>query len=147
MSEDPRAAIERRTDEAFARSPWADPRALYRSLLRQLKQSDAAAYESAVQVYRAGVEAPLASGSVDPVDAWLAYGRRLVELAAGGRTVSVDADGRMQAEASSATPALWLHLPADESAAAIVVAQPREPSPAQRATVALLADRLQALPG
>jgi len=140
-------AVERRTDEAFARSAWADPRAAYRSLLRRLREHDAALFERALGEYEALVVSRLEDPAADPVTCWLDYGRRLADLAAAGRCVRVDAEGRSAADDGSTTePALLLQLPADESAAAIVIAQPREASAAQRATVALLSDRQQALP-
>lgn len=140
--------IERRTDEAFARSPWRDPRTDYRALLRLLRDQDAARFETAVAEYEARVVARVEDPAVDPVAAWLDYGRRLAELAGQGHTVRVDVDGRAApADAELTGPALVLHMPSDESAPAIVVAIPRDPSPAQRATAALLADRRTALPG
>ena len=146
MSES-KEALERRTDEAFAGSAWADPRAAYRSLLRRLRENDAGLFESALAEYEARVVSRLQDPTTDPVACWLDYGRRLAALAAGGRCVRVDAEGRSAADDGDATePVLLLQLPADEGASAIIVAQPREPSPAQRATVALLADRQQTLP-
>lgn len=146
---DSKEAVERRTDEAFAASPWQDPRAEYRALLRQLRERNAAAFEEAVRAYETGVVARLGDGTVDPVAAWLGYGRRLAQNAGGGRTVRIDEDGRAHAlgdDEIPAEPALLLQLPAEESAPAFVVAAPREPSPAQRATVALLVAGAQLLP-
>ena len=144
-----RELVERRSDEAFARSEWQDPRADYRALLRRLKEQDSAAFESAVREYDERVAARLRDERADPVRAWLDYGLRLAQLAGGGRTVSIDADGRSTElpEAGPTAPALLLHLPADEAAAAIVVGAPREPSGAQRAAVMLLAERRTALTG
>jgi len=91
--------------------------------------------------------ATLVDESGDPVPAWLGYGERLAALVGGGRTVSVDEAGRSRPlEGIPAEATLLLHLPADEATPALVVASPREPSAAQRATVALLAERRQALP-
>ena len=144
---DAKEQIDRRSEEAFARSAWRDPRTDYRAMLRHLRERDAAGFENAVREYDARVATKLAEdASADPVAAWLAYGRRLADLIGGGRTVRVDADGRSEADDGGDAPALLLHLPADESATAIVVAEPREPSPAQRASIALLADRRTALP-
>jgi hypothetical protein len=142
-----REMIERRSDEAFAVSGWQDPRAEYRALLRRLKEQAPAAFDSAVHEYEARVASRLGDESVEPVGAWLDYGVRLAELLGGGRTVAVDADGRSApVDGSPAEPTLLLHLPADDTAAALVVAGPREPSAAQHATIALLAERRQALP-
>ena len=146
MSDDAKELIERRSEEAFARSGWRDPRADFRGMLRQLRERDAAAFESAVKEYEARVASRLGDASVDPVAAWLDYGRRLAMLIGGGRTVAVDADGRSTPDEGGDAPALLLHLPAEEAAAAIVVAEPREPTAAQRATIALLAERRQTLP-
>ena len=147
MSES-KEAIERRTEAAFAASAWRDPRADYRALLRHLREQDATLFETAVAEYEARVVARVAQPDADPVTAWLDYGHRLAELAGRGRTVVVDAEGRSSdATGDPSQPALHLHLPADESAAAIVVAEPRDASPAQRAAIALLAERRNALPG
>ena len=141
-------AIDRRSEEAFAGSAWLDPRADYRELLRRLKEADAVAFASAVREYEAGVVERLADPTADPVAAWLGYGERLAARLGRGRTVEIDAEGRA-ADATAAGPAehatLLLHLPADESARAIVVGAPREPSHAQRATLALLVEGRAAL--
>lgn len=144
---DSREAIERRTEDAFARSGWQDPRAPYRALLRRLREIDAAAFEAALAEYDARVVQRLGDEGADAIAAWLDYGARLAELIGGGRIVEIDPDGRSLAveRVDPARPTLLLHLPADESAAAIVVALPREASAAQLAAVALLADRRQAL--
>ncbi|HUF11970.1 MAG TPA: hypothetical protein VMN78_02595 [Longimicrobiales bacterium] len=138
---DPKEAADRRTDEAFARSRWADPRGEYRVILRQLRERDEAAFEDAVREYEAAVSARLSDASVDPVPAWLAYGQRLAGRIGGGRTVGIDESGRASdVDDLPAEPTLLLHLPAAEGARAIVVARPREPSAAQRATLAVLAE-------
>lgn len=141
-------SIDRRSEEAFARSAWLDPRVDYRDLLRRLKEADAAAFASAVREYEAAVVERLADPAADPVAAWLGYGERLAAWLGGGRTVEIDAAGRA-AEATAGGPGeratLLLHLPADEGARAIVVGAPREPSDAQRATLALLVEGRAAL--
>ena len=146
MSDESKDAVERRTEQAFERTGWQDPRAHYRALLRRLKQSETTRYDAAVQAYRSSVEARLQDVNADPVAAWLEYGRRLAELMAGGRAVRIDRDGVAAADEPGTEPTLLLQLPADESAPAIVIALPREPSPAQRATVVLLVDGRQNLP-
>ena len=148
MSES-REQLERRSEAAFAASPWRDPRGEYRALLKRLRERDAAAFEDAVAAYESEVASRLADESADPIAAWLAYGRRLAQVAGGGRTMRIDEEGRAEEATDTVEPArpvLMLHLPADESAAAFIVAAPREPSAAQRAAVALLADGAQALP-
>lgn len=150
MSDDTvKRAIDQRTDDAFARSVWQDPRAEYRLLLRRLKEKDAAAFDGAVREYESSVASRLVDPAVDPVRAWLGYGVRLAGwLGAGGRTVEIDADGRattLLAAEPGLEPALLLHLPANEGGRAILVALPRQASPAQRATLALLAEGRLAL--
>ena len=146
MSES-KESIEGRTDEAFERSAWRDPRADYRALLRQLREQDAALFESAVVEYETRVAGRLADAAVDPVAAWLDYGRRLAELAGRGRTIRIDETGvSVGDDPADPSPALLIHLPADEGAAAIVIAEPRDASSAQRATIALLAERRSSLP-
>jgi hypothetical protein len=141
-------AIDRRSEDAFARSTWLDPRADYRDLLRRLKESDTAAFASAVREYEAAVVERLADPAADPVAAWLGYGVRLAGWLGGGRTVEIDAAGRaaeMGAIDRAERATLLLHLPAAEGARAIVIASPREPSEAQRATLALLVEGRAAL--
>lgn len=163
---DPKEAVERRTDEAFAASAWEDPRADYRGLMRRLREHDAAAFEAAISDYEATVVEPLRDTGIDPVAAWLAYGERLAARVGGGRTVRIDREGRSKdapdgepAHGASSRdsaagsrqpgvtdpPPLLLHLPADETTPAIVVARPRQPSNAQAAAVALLAEGRTAL--
>lgn len=142
-----REAVDRRTDEAFARSGWRDPRLDYRDLLRRLKERDETSFRNAVHDYEAEVVERLSDPATDPVAAWLEYGARLAALVGGGRTVAIDRDGR-SSEAPGATPGvgtLLLHLPANAGAGGIVVACPREPSDAQAATIALLAEGKTAL--
>lgn len=146
MSDGTKEVIERRTEDAFARSAWQDPRVEYRAMLRRLREQDPAAFESAVRDYESAVVARLADAGVDPVEAWLSYGERLAGVVGGGRLVRIDAAGRAldrgssDEDAAPSRPLLLLHLPAAESAPAIVVACPREPTAAQEATLALLVD-------
>lgn len=145
-----REEAERRTEKAFAGSGWRDPRTAYRSLLKRLREQDPAGFEEAVADYERNVVTPVAAGTADPVRAWLEFGFDLANrLGPGGRIVRVDADGRATEDPSGAleVPGLLLHMPADEGAPALPVAMPREPSPAQQATLALLAEGRQALPG
>lgn len=140
--------IDRRSEDAFARSPWLDPRADYRALLRRLKEADAAAFASAVGEYESAVVERLADPAADPVAAWLGYGERLAAWVGGGRTVEIDAAGRAterNAAGRGEQAMLLLHLPADEATPAIVIGSPREPTEAQRATLALLVEGRAAL--
>ena len=146
MTADPREAAERRTEEAFARSGWADPRADYRAMLRRLKEQNPTQFASAVADYDDSVVGRLADANADPVAAWLSYGMRLAGWCAGGRTVRIDADGRRaEPGAGFESPALLIQLPAEETGRAMVVAAPRQLSAAQAATIALLVEGRLAL--
>jgi hypothetical protein len=116
-------------------------------MLRRLRELDGAAFESAVHDYETAVVARLNDASADPVEAWLSYGERLAARVGQGRLVRVDREGRADAvdsvDGENTGPdekALLLHLPSRETDPGIVVACPREPSDAQRATLALLVE-------
>lgn len=152
-ADESKVATDRRTEAAFARSPWQDPRADYRVMLRRLREDDPAVFETAVRDYEDAVVARLGDEALDPVEVWLSYGERLAALVGRGRLVRIDASGKAS-DAPTADPAdpspaacpLLLHLPALESTPAIVVAAPRDPSPAQRASLALLVEGRTAAP-
>ena len=119
---------------ALATSGARDPREFYRERLRELKQASADAYDEAVTYYRDTLVPSVAGGQVDPLVAWTEYGRRLAELAAPGRTVSIDPTGRSEPyEAPVSQERLVLHMPDARKGRALLVALPREISPAQRA--------------
>ena len=116
-----------------------DPREFYRQRLRDLKDSDTGAYDEAVAYYRETLIPTVASGSADPIQAWLEYGCRLANLVSDGTPVTIDPTGVRHAFAAPVpSDHLLLHLPA-KSGRALVVGLPRELSPAQWATFQLLA--------
>ncbi len=134
--------FERRRAETGAR----DPRDHYRNRLRELKGTSPAAYEEAVAYYRDTLLPSIVSAEADPVAAWIDYGRRIANLAAEGRTVTVDATGRSHEYAFPApTEHLVLHLPRSGRERAEAVGIPPEPSPAQQAAYDLLVARRQRL--
>lgn len=134
-------------EAALSASGARDPREFFRARLRELKQDDAGAYEQAVAYYTHTLVPDVAAGDVDPLVAWTEYGRRLAELSAPGRTLSLDPEGRAEAyEAPAAPDRLVLHLPDGSRGRALLVALPRDPSPAQRAAYDLLVEGRQKLP-
>jgi hypothetical protein len=129
-----------RMEDALEETGARDPRQYYRDMLRDLKARDAGAYEAAVEEYLAEVVEPIASGAVDPILTWLEFGCRLASRLHAGRTVIVDERGRTRAyEPPPSWSELILHLPENRKVRAIPVALPPDPTPAQRATLDLLA--------
>lgn len=112
-----------------------DPREFYRERLRELKQTDPAAYQKAVKHYRDVLLPSIAEDGAEPLTAWTEYGQTLAELTARGQTVTIDATGRSRSWEPPWDPdALVLHVPDASNQRALLVGLPREPSPAQRAT-------------
>lgn len=131
----------RRTDRALEVAGLADMRPAYRKLLVRLKRVDPAGFEEATRRYREDLEPAVASADVDPLAAWLEYGRWIAERIAAGRAVAIDTSGRarpLEPQAPDQLDSLVIHLPDDERASAIVLATPREPSQPQRVTADLL---------
>jgi len=146
MTDDPTAEADRRLEEALARDGARDPREFYRERLRELKQADADGYANAVAYYRDTLIPAVASGEVDPMEAWTAYGTRLAEWMAPGRTIAVDETGRAHTyEAPAPRTHLLLHLPSGKGGRALLVGLPAELSPAQRATYDVLVGGKQKL--
>lgn len=140
QTEDPQALAEQRLEAALERTGARDPRALCRERLRELKGIDAAAFEQAIGHYRDRLVPSIVAGG-EPFTAWVEYGRTIARLTFQGRTVSIDRTGLAREYATPADPeALVLHLPRGGRGRALLVAQPRDPSPAQQATRALLVD-------
>jgi hypothetical protein len=111
-----------------------DPRAFYRTRLKDLRDKDRSAYDRAVEYYRDVLLPGIAEGGA-PLAAWTEYGRTLAELHGPGRTVALDATGRADAYSAPADPNhLVLHLPTDPRAPAQLVGLPLELTGAQRAT-------------
>lgn len=137
-SSDQAALAEKRLLEALERDGARDPREFYRARLKELRDTSAVGYDRAVTYYSDTLLPGVASGDIDPLGAWLEYGRVIVDATAPGRTIEVDARGR-RSEYSPPTPRdrLVLHLP-DAGLRALVVGLPRELSAAQRATFDLL---------
>ena len=139
-TEDPQALADRRLEAALEKTGARDPRAVCRDRLRDLKGVDAAAFERAVGHYRDRL-VPAIVGGEEPFAAWIEYGRTIAELTAEGRTVAIDRTGLARDYSTPADPeALVLHLPRGGRGRALLVAEPRKPSPAQRATVDVLVD-------
>ena len=112
-----------------------DPREFYRERMRELKERDRGAYDQAVRYFEETLIPSIASGEAEPLVAWTEYGRRLAELSAPGRTVSIDPSGRAGPYSSPSGPdALVLHLPQAAGGRALLVGLPRALSEAQRAT-------------
>lgn len=135
---DEAVAAEKRLLEALERDGARDPRDFYRTRLKELREASAAGYELAVAYYRDTLLPGVASGDLDPLGAWLEYGRVIVDATAPGTTIEVDARGR-RGDYAPPTPRdrLVLHLP-DTGLRALVVGLPKELSAAQRATFDLL---------
>ncbi len=132
------AEADRRLQEALDASGSRDPREFYRERLRELKLSNADGYQSAVAYYKDTLIPHVASGDVEPLAAWAAYGRTLAEMVAPGRTVSIDETGRADPYEAPQDGRLVVHLPEDSRVRAILVGLPPELSPAQRATYDVL---------
>jgi hypothetical protein len=116
-----------------------DPREFYRDILKNLRETDAEAYQEMVERYQAEVVLPLAEGSRDPLLTWLEFGRALAQRAAPGRLMRVDATGRAEpAPEELSWGDLLLQLPDEPRSRALPVGIPPEPTPAQRATLDLL---------
>lgn len=135
MANDHQSDADRRLAEALEAQGFRDPREFYRNALRELREIAPGAYDQAVTHYKETLLPTVSSGDTDPVVAWTEYGIRLAQLRAEGRTVSVDGSGRSHAyESPPISGQMVLHLPADRKGAALLVALPRELTPAQRAT-------------
>ena len=140
QTENPQALADERLEAALEKTGARDPRAVCRERLRQLKGIDAAAFEEAVGHYRDRLIPSIAAGG-EPLTAWVEYGRTIARLTFRGRTVAIDRTGLAREYATPADPeALVLHLPRGGRGRALLVAQPRDPSPAQQATRDLLVD-------
>ena len=140
QTENPQALADERLEAALEKTGARDPRAVCRERLRQLKSVDEAAFEQALGHYRDRLIPAIAAGE-EPLTAWVEYGRTIARLTFRGRTVAIDRTGLAREYATPADPeALVLHLPRGGKGRALLVAQPRDPSPAQQATCDLLVD-------
>ena len=105
-----------------------------------MKDVDATAFGQAVDYYRDRLVPSIAAGD-EPFTAWVEYGRKIARLTFQGRTVAVDRMGLAREYSTPVDPdVLVLHLPEGGGGRALLVAWPREPSPAQQATCDLLVD-------
>lgn len=147
MSDDLTAKADAALEAALETAGARDPREFYRERLRELKRADQAEYESAVTYYRDTLIPGVAAGSVDPLEAWTEYGRRLASALAPGRTVSVDATGLAHEYEGARLDRLILHLPDDKGTRALLVGLPPTLTPAQRATYRVLVDGKQRAAG
>jgi hypothetical protein len=139
MQADPQKEADLRLTQALERTVARDPREEYRALMREIKSLSDAEYERAVTDYRTAVVNAIVGDGVDPVRAWLEFGCRLAERLRPGRPVVVSREGRAAPFRPPPSPdALILHLP-EGKGRGVVVGAPREMTPAQRATVDLLA--------
>lgn len=126
---------------ALQRHGLEDVQPLYRKLLRRLKAEDPGAYEEAVARYHDEVEPASENPDADPVAVWLEYGAWLAPKIAPGSLVVVAETGR--ANPSPVPPPLGpllIHLPENRRQRGWVLAMPRDPSPAQSETAALLCE-------
>ena len=140
QTQDPQAQADRRLEAALEEVGARDPRPICRERLRELKDVDEAAFTRAVDHYRGQLIPAIAEGG-EPLTAWIEYGRTIARLTRRGRTVAIDRTGLAREYSTPADPdALVLHLPEGGRGRALLVAQPRAPSPAQRATRDLLVD-------
>lgn len=146
MDEDVKRRADARLEDALEARGARDPRDYYRERLRELKGRDADAYGKAVEHYERVLLPAVADDEGDPLEAWQAFGRRLAELTAEGRTVEVDPSGRSHAHDPPASlDRLVLHLPHDTGERALLVSLPLELTRAQRATYDLLVRGKQTL--
>lgn len=127
-----------RLEAALAASGARDPREFYRDRLRELKDSNPAAYAEAVAYYRETLLPAVAEGSQPPLVAWTEYGRVLAQALAPGRTVSIDESGRAHSYESNSEGRLVLHLPDDQGRKVLLVGLPPGLTDAQRATYDVL---------
>lgn len=124
-----------------------DPRERFREMLRRLREKDPDAFKAATRHFEEIVIPAIAGGSGNPLAEWLDFGRLLASRLAEGETVQIDATGRSAPYARPvALDRMILHLPKSPREPAIAVALPPSPSPAQRATYALLVQEAVRLP-
>jgi len=121
---------------ALEREGIADPRGPLRDRLRALRGT--AHFDRAVAHYQEALLPGVADGTLEPIAAWLEYAR-LVAGVAPGRETAIDGQGRDGGEASDSAVML-LHVPEERGAPVTPLRVPAEPSPAQRATFALLVE-------
>ena len=140
MTETEQGLADQRLEAMLEESGARDPRICCRDRLRELKGIDPNAFREAVDYYRGELIPTIASGA-EPLTAWIEYGRRIAQLTFEGRTLAIDRTGLARGYSAPVDPAaLVLHLPEGGRQRALLVALPREPSAAQKATCDLLVD-------
>ena len=133
-------------DQALAESGFQDPRPVFRDRLRRFREDQPAAYSAGVEYYEKTLVPSLAAADVDPLLAWIEYGRKLGELAGHGKTVTIDPSGRARPYRNELRyDALVLHVPDDTSVEVLALAVPKELAAAQKATLDLLVHRARGL--
>lgn len=132
MDDATQAEADRRFEEALHRAGARDPRDYYRDRLKDLRDSDPAAYRRAVDYYQETLIPRVASADSEPLVEWRAYGLEIARLTAPGRTVTVDPSGKAHPFVEPCPDgAMVLHLPDQKGRSALLVGLPSEPSPAQ----------------
>jgi hypothetical protein len=139
MTDDLKSRADARLTAALSRAHApADPRPLYRPVLRHLRERDRAAFDRVIAHFEETL-VPAVAGDADPVGAWLDYGLLLADALGAGRTVEVDRTGRARPVDDATTAGeLVLRIPDAEDAPVVVLRHPAAASPAQVATVELL---------
>ena len=140
MFEELTAEADRLLAEALDTSGERDPRDYYRSRLKELRVSNPEGYDAAIEYYQNKLIPPIASGEVEPLIAWMEYGKFLAESFTPGQTVSINQSGESHPyDPTTTSGKLVLHIPeSGKGGRAILVGLPSELSPAQRATYDVL---------
>ena len=140
---DPRERADARLETALQDADQQDPRPLYRPALKYLRDRRPDAFREALRYFEDEL-IPSVAGEADPLDAWLAYGRRLADALGEGRLVELDSTGRARPVTDPvAARGLVLHLPDDGAAPALALRVPVEPSRPQQAAFELLVEGRQ----
>jgi hypothetical protein len=139
MTEDLKGRADDRLRAALESAGVRDPREHFRPVIKSLRDRDPSAFARATAYYEEEL-VPAIAGGEEPLARWWDYGLRLAAELGAGRTVEVDGSGRAR-EADDSAPArgLVLFLPDDGGAPALVLRCPVEATPAQQATLELLA--------
>jgi hypothetical protein len=117
-----------------------DPRPYFRPVLKHLREADPQAFSRAIAHFENELVPSLAAGA-DAVRGWLDYGLLLATAVGPGRLMEVDATGRARpVDDALAARGLVLHIPDSEASPVLVLRHPSTGSPAQDATVELLAE-------
>ena len=142
MSE-PKTRADARLETALQGADQRDPRPLYRPALKFLRDQRPDAFDEALRHLEEEL-IPAVAGEADPLVAWLEYGRRLARALGAGRLMELDSTGRAHPVSDPAEArGLVLHLPDEASAPVLTLRCPRDPSPAQQATLELLVEGRQ----